>query len=418
MDSTPKDDTTQNKIPPLHARLFWYVLSSAEMSLLKAMVEHCWDGSVIWASVARLSAYSKLTERTVQNLIHGWVDSRTKRRNPGLVERGILTEKAKANPSKRRPVTYQLNEMALVEDPKMIPYRERELQEVLPGIDLAAVPGQPVRPRQKPLPGVYGPSKPRQNKLPGLSSTTGQAPLVQPFHQSPATVSPVPLVQPLHQSGETVAPNYLIDSRRGESVEGVGCFPAVEIVKKKEIPSSTDFPLELAQGLRDLVPDIDTAAIRQIYQTCKTAADDCTVEEILHFADTKAFYLSKATNPTGFLIHAVTMSVTPEAVMALRDRRQREERQREFEAQERRRLELEGMARMEQYRRQEELERQAATVLDGWPQDKQTELKEQVAQELFSKTPEARMWPSLKHQIRLLMVRRVAESLSQPASMV
>jgi Helix-turn-helix domain len=86
---------SKNKIPPLHARLFWYRLTSAELALLKAMVEHCWDGSDMWPSIKRLSAYSKLDERTVQNLIHGWDQRRkdpesgewiTVKHNPGLLQ--------------------------------------------------------------------------------------------------------------------------------------------------------------------------------------------------------------------------------------------------------------------------------------------------------------------------------------------
>lgn len=407
----------ERKLPPLHARLFWYDLTPAEMALLKAMVEHCWDGSVIWASVARLSAYSKLAERTVQNLLHGWDDKRTKRHNPGLVDRGILMEIAKANPSKRRPVTYRLNEAALVEDPKMLPYREQELQEPLLGIDLAAVPGQPVRTRLKQLPGVYVPPKRRQSKLlwrclsDEFPTAGGHAPLVQPLHQSLTTIAPVPLVQPLRQSGATTAPNYLIDSRRSESVGGFGSSPGVEIVKNLGTPSTTDkVPPQLATGLREIVPHLDGAAIGQIWKSCKANAADCTADEVLYFARSKAPALERAHNPPGLLICSVPQAVTPEALIALRARREREEKALRAIEQERADSEADDRREIEQYQRQQQLERRAAAELEGWPAEKKNALKNTVAAELFTRCPEARHWPHLRDQIHQLMVKCVVDS--------
>lgn len=142
--------------PPLRARLHWYRLSAAEFALLTAMCEHRSDGSTVWASIARLAAYSKLSERTVQVLI---------RRFCG---RGILSQLAPANAAKRMPATYQVNESALEEDPRMVPYRGTG-QEQLLGIPLSTVPGEPI---------------------------------------------PDPdLVQSLHQSDAATAPNSRLDSR-------------------------------------------------------------------------------------------------------------------------------------------------------------------------------------------------------------
>jgi len=85
------------------------------------MVEHCSDGSVIWASISRLAAYSKLSERSVQYLIRS------------LRDRGILSQLAQANSwNKRRPAVYRINESAMEDDPKMLPYRTN--QQRLPGI--------------------------------------------------------------------------------------------------------------------------------------------------------------------------------------------------------------------------------------------------------------------------------------------
>jgi len=46
-------------------------LTSDGLALLQAIVEHCCDGLTIWSAVPRLAAYSKLSERKVQRLIHG-----------------------------------------------------------------------------------------------------------------------------------------------------------------------------------------------------------------------------------------------------------------------------------------------------------------------------------------------------------
>jgi hypothetical protein len=150
--------------PPLRARLHWYDLSSEELALLQAMVEHCSDGSTIWAAIPRLAAYSKLSERTVQ------------RRLRQFCTRGILTELAPPNTGRRRPATYRLNEEALHFDPKMRPYINRQQQ--LPGINRSPVPGEPIPDR----------------------------PLVSQSHQTGVTVSPV-LVSGCHQSGVTVSPD-------------------------------------------------------------------------------------------------------------------------------------------------------------------------------------------------------------------
>lgn len=154
---------SENK-PPLRARLHWYSLTTAEFSLLTAMCEHCSDGSTIWAAIPRLAAYSKLSERTVQLLLREFCS------------RGILSQLAPANTAKRRPATYRINEAALDDDPRMVPYRVR--QQGLPGVQRAPIPGEAVPDRC----------------------------LVQRVHQSSANNSP-DLVQRLHQSGVKAAPD-------------------------------------------------------------------------------------------------------------------------------------------------------------------------------------------------------------------
>ena len=154
--------------PPLRARLHWYKLTSAEFALLTAMCEHRSDGSTVWASVARLAAYSKLSERTVQSLIRGFCDG------------GVLSQLAPGNAAKCRPSTYRINEAALQEDPKMAIYRNTG-QVQLPGIPLTAVPGEPI----------------------------------------PDVAQLDTLVQPLHQPGAAIAPNSRFDSRSLTTWRGI-----------------------------------------------------------------------------------------------------------------------------------------------------------------------------------------------------
>lgn len=161
--------------PPLRARLHWYELTTAELALLTAMCEQCSDGSTIWAAISRLAAYSKLSERNVQRLIRGFC------------KRGVLSQLAPSNAAKHRPTTYRINEAALHDDPRMLPYRNR--QQLLPGIVRTAVPGEPIEDR---------------------------AP-VTPCHPIPDTLSPQP-VTPCHPSGDTTSPDSkAFDSRTIDS---------------------------------------------------------------------------------------------------------------------------------------------------------------------------------------------------------
>jgi hypothetical protein len=136
------------------------------------MCEHCSDGSVIWASIARLAAYAKLSERYVTKLLHE------------LSSRGILTELAPANTSKRKPTTWRINEDALEEDPLVTRYRSS--QQSLPGIRLPPIPGEPIPQHAEMLP---------QNPV-----------LLNPVHQSDEPSSPA-LLNPVHQSSERSSPD-------------------------------------------------------------------------------------------------------------------------------------------------------------------------------------------------------------------
>jgi hypothetical protein len=147
--------------PPLRARLHWYKLTRSELAFLVAAAELMRDVE-LFASVSRLAAYSKLSDRQVQRII------------ASFIERGILTELAPPNTEKRRPATYRFNEEALEMDPRMRRWPQAWLQRILPGIV------------KRPKIGV--PQSVVSDGAPG------------------DTVSPV-LVSPCHQSGDTMSPN-------------------------------------------------------------------------------------------------------------------------------------------------------------------------------------------------------------------
>lgn len=116
--------------PPLHARLWQYKLKPLEKLLLLAMEQHSKNGSGenIWPSVPRLAAYTGMHERTIQRLIHGW-DQRGKH-TAGLLERGILLERATANSGRHRSATYRINEETLEFNERLDRWKLR--QESLP----------------------------------------------------------------------------------------------------------------------------------------------------------------------------------------------------------------------------------------------------------------------------------------------
>jgi hypothetical protein len=128
--------------PPLRARLHWYKLDVFEFAVLTAMCEHDWKGLSVWPSIARLAAYSKLSERKVQYVIRR------------LRDRGLVSELAPGSSTKRRPTTYRINEEAFEADPRMSPYCDWQIQ--LPGIRRPGVPGEPInREPMASTPGAY-----------------------------------------------------------------------------------------------------------------------------------------------------------------------------------------------------------------------------------------------------------------------
>jgi len=130
---------------PLQERLCWYQWDSAdELNLVKAMVEHCSDGSILWASERTLAAYTKLSRGWVRTLLEGCDEEPGRKKRIGLLERKILTQLAPADPKTNAPAIYRLNEGALTLDSAMIRILERRAQGVLPGIRRPAIPGEPI----------------------------------------------------------------------------------------------------------------------------------------------------------------------------------------------------------------------------------------------------------------------------------
>jgi len=64
---------------------------------------------------------------------------------------------------------------------------------------------------------------------------------------------------------------------------------------------------ELIQGLRQIVDFVDDEAAAVLWHQCRRRAEDCTPDEILHFARGKAaiFRSGKIQNPVGFLLAVV-----------------------------------------------------------------------------------------------------------------
>jgi hypothetical protein len=397
------------KGPPLHARLHWYKLSAAEFAVLKAMIEHCWDGSVLWPSIPRIAAYSKLSEKQVQRIIHGWDDKRKDKatgewvivkHNPGLVARGILTLKAPAIPDRRKSATYQLNEAVLELDPRMKPYLSEEQQAEFPQMDLPTPHGKPIRPRQKKLPGIATPQKPRQKNLPGLGHHVTSDTVSQ--------ISPPDLGTPCPQSGDTMSPNYLREFLSGKQSlpqEDPSGFKVLDSIKTPGIPTSTNDAghssvEKLASGLREIIAYLDDAAIRQIWDDCHKSVPDVTPEEILCFAWPKQPALARANNPTGLLIHTLRIACNPDSVDRLRadirraDDERREAKQREQQqaednqrwlshVQERDRQAEAALAAMPESEREQLAEPIRRCIMRGWPWMPSSEVEKTTRQFLL-----------------------------------
>jgi hypothetical protein len=129
----------------MRAELFYKLLTSNELLLSLAMLENSGGtGEFIWPSIERLAAYTKLDPRTVQRLIHGYMDGRDGNRRKGFRERGVLIELAPPNGAKHTTATYRFNLEALHDDPLMRRYPRPWVQTILPGIRRPVINGEPI----------------------------------------------------------------------------------------------------------------------------------------------------------------------------------------------------------------------------------------------------------------------------------
>lgn len=120
-----------------------------------------------------------------------------------------------------------------------------------------------------------------------------------------------------------------------------------------EIP--TDVETVLSQGLREILPNLDSKAIQQIWLRCRANSPDCTVHEVLYFAQSKAPALKEARNPAGLLIKALPECFEGSLLPQHRDsQRQAEESRRREETR-----------RQDEVRRLQEIDAEGERLLAG-----------------------------------------------------
>jgi hypothetical protein len=328
-------NTQEPRSVPLHARLFWYELTAGELLVLQAYVDMSrdGDGKTLWASVPRIAAYTNLSVSQVQRIIGAGPKGDGKDKHgkpiPGLVAKRILLPMAKAKPKKMHSASYTLNEAALKMKPKILEYQERDRQRTLPGIHLPTRHGEPIR-DEKPSAPPGRIMRPGYQPLQTLSHGPVPLPLVAPCDQGilrqipPGSTMRPGLVAPCDQgidSGNTpwshhatslVAPcDQPGSTMRPDPATGLDLIRLKDSSVLIENPSSSphEVPVEVKNGLREILPSLDERAIKQLWFGCRDNAPDCTVEEVLHFAWEKSPALTRANtqNPAGLLIHALPL---------------------------------------------------------------------------------------------------------------
>lgn len=120
--------------PPLHARLLYYDLTTAERALLRAMFENAPEGAVIEASPETLAGLSGVSVRNQWNLIHGR-NRKDGSRIAGLLKRRILDCKREGRRAPHpKPAAYVFNEWACCLRPEVLARQKAGIQQTLPGI--------------------------------------------------------------------------------------------------------------------------------------------------------------------------------------------------------------------------------------------------------------------------------------------
>ncbi|HWF03417.1 MAG TPA: hypothetical protein VHA06_07010 [Candidatus Angelobacter sp.] len=346
---------------PRHARLFGYSIDAEELLILLAADDHMYrgsgpgdpDGNSFRASVATLCAWTKLSKKTIQRRMHGYLpedETETKARNkrklsktemaaeskkreerteaareawlaskktadaarykPGLVDRRIFKMISPGSAEDNKAAMYEFVEVALKEDPRVTAIRESRKNYVLPGFREPRAPGHPIYLER---PGVNSPLVP-----PSVSLTLGFNPAthrqIKDVRPS-VSLTPAPSVSLTPPNDSlTLAPSVSVTppsvslthnpmSSLGSSDVEVVCHPKPE----SETTSSFPIPVEVKKGLREIVPTLDDRAISHLWTKCQDSVPDCTAEEVLHFAWTKYTAIQKAKNPAGMMIHAVAL---------------------------------------------------------------------------------------------------------------
>ncbi len=111
-----------------------------------------------------------------------------------------------------------------------------------------------------------------------------------------------------------------------ESQPTVGTILSVGTTQAVQ-PAPSPSLVELLQALHQITgAPVDREAGERLIRDCRAEAPDCTVEEILELAWTKAFLCrsGKIENPMGFLITQLPKHFQSEALQAFRDRKRQE----------------------------------------------------------------------------------------------
>lgn len=151
----------------------------------------------------------------------------------------------------------------------------------------------------------------------------------------------------------TVGPDLVARRTRArDNIPTVGMAATVSRSSNVRIAGITDTELlstgEVIQALQQITGGpVDQEAADRLIKNCLAAAVDCTIEEIVEFAWSKAFLCrsGKIDNPIGFLITQVPKHFQGEALQAYRQKKRKE-----LEAA------AETAAREEEQRRETELE--------------------------------------------------------------
>lgn len=163
---------------------------------------------------------------------------------------------------------------------------------------------------------------------------------------------------------------------------------------------------DLLEGLRRLTSQVDNQAVTILWTECRARAADCTVEEILHFAQKKAllFGTGKINNPVGFLLSVVPKCFEGEAFVGFRAemRKQQENHHKTEQDRERTRKVEEELSRreLEAYERADE-------KLATFSKEAYQNLYERAKKDIFQLSPSARLWTSevLDNSIRARILR-------------